>query len=130
MKTPAGKRFSIRERARSFRFAFRGLLAVFLTQHNFRIHLAALLLVVILGFTLKVSLIEWCILLIASALVLSLEIINTAIEYLVDLLSPEFNTKAGLSKDLGAAAVLLSAVFAAICGTLIFGRHLIIIIFP
>lgn len=125
MPDARGNRFSFRARARSFRFAFRGIMEVLRHQHNFRIHLIALILAVIAGFFFRISLAEWMFILIISALVLCLEIVNTAIEYFVDLVSPGFNEKAGMAKDLAAAAVLLAAVFALIGGTIIFGKHLL-----
>jgi len=125
MQAPAGKRFSLRERMRSFRFAFKGIAAVLRTQHNFRIQLAAFILVVAAGFIFGISPAEWCIVFLASALVLSLEIINSAIEFLVDLLSPEYHEKAGMIKDISAGAVLVAAIMAAITGIIIFGKEII-----
>ncbi|MCX6281654.1 MAG: diacylglycerol kinase family protein [Bacteroidetes bacterium] len=125
MQNPSGKRFSLRERVRSFRFATKGIVSVIATQHNFRIHLVAMALVFSAAFLFNITGAEWCIVLLASALVLSLEIVNTAIESLVDLVSPGYHEKAGLIKDLSAAAVLVSAIFAAVAGIVIFGPYIV-----
>ena len=88
-------------------------------------HLAATLIVVLMGLTLKVSLIEWSLLTLTIALVLTAEAINTAIENLVDMVSPERKPQAGLIKDISAGAVLISALGAAIVGLIIFGPKII-----
>jgi len=113
------------ERLKSFHFAFKGIAKVTATQPNFRIHLAALILVIIAGFIFGISPVEWCIILLASALVMSLEIVNSAFEFLVDFISPEYHEKAGVIKDLAAAAVLIAAIFAAMTGIIIFGHHVL-----
>ncbi len=124
MQAPQGKKFSLRERLRSFRYAFRGIGMAMSTQHNFRIHLAAFILVIAAGFLFGINPEEWCIILLASALVISLEIINTAMELTVDIISPEFREKAGMIKDLSAAAVLVAAIAAASAGVIIFGKYI------
>ncbi len=125
MQAPAGKRFSLRQRIRSFGFAFKGIARVFGSQHNFRIHVAVFALVVFAGFFFGISPAEWCIVLLVSALVLCLEIINTAMEMTVDIISPEFREKAGMIKDLSAAAVLLAAATSVITGLIIFGKYIL-----
>jgi diacylglycerol kinase len=126
MQAPAGKRFSLRQRIRSFGFAFKGIATVFSTQYNFRIHVAVFALVVFAGFLFGISPAEWCIVLLVSALVLCLEIINTAMEMTVDIISPEFREKAGMIKDLSAAAVLLAAAISVITGILIFSKYILV----
>ncbi|MCX6287701.1 MAG: diacylglycerol kinase family protein [Bacteroidetes bacterium] len=127
MQAPAGKKFSLRERTRSFRFAITGIATVIRTQHNFRIHLIAFILVIASALFFGISPAEWCIVLLASALVLCLEIINTAIEFLVDIISPQYQEKAGMIKDLSAAAVLVAAIIAAFVGIIIFGKYIIVL---
>lgn len=124
MQASAGKKFSLMARINSFKFASGGIAEVIRSQHNFRIHLCALILVIAAGLFFGISRAEWCIVLLASALVLSFEIINTAVEFLVDLISPGHHQKAGKIKDLSAAAVLVSAIFAIIIGILVFGPYL------
>jgi diacylglycerol kinase len=103
-----------------FRFAVRGILHLFKTQYNVRVHLFFTILVMVFGILLKVSTLEWIALLLCIGGVLAAEMLNTALEYLTDLVSPEWNEKAGRIKDLAAGAVLLLAVVAAIVGLLIF----------
>jgi diacylglycerol kinase (ATP) len=126
MTASTGKRFSLKERCRSFRFAFRGIACLVRKHHNFRIHLAALALVILLGILLGLSPAEWCIVMLASGLVLSMEAVNSSLESLVDLISPDYHELAGKAKDLAAAAVLITAIFAAIAGCIIYGRHFLI----
>lgn len=113
-------KFSIKARLKSFGYAFHGIFYCLKTQHNFWIHLVAAAVVVSLGFLFDVSKAEWLFLIFAFGMVLSLEIVNTAIEFLVDLLSPEHQKIAGLAKDLAAGAVLIGAITAAIIGLMIF----------
>ena len=63
-------------------------------------------------------------------LVIGMEIINTAIERLVDLVSPHHNPKAGIIKDMAAGAVLFSAIMAIVCGVLIFGKYILDLLQP
>jgi len=113
-------RFSIKKRLLSFRFAAQGIRSMLLTQHNSRIHFLATVLVIVAGFVFKVSAIEWCMLILAIGFVWATEAINSSIEGIVDLISPEFNPKAGKIKDMAAGAVLMVAIAAAITGFLIF----------
>lgn len=76
--------------------------------------------VIIAGFIFKISVMEWIVCLILFALVISLELINTAIETTVDIAMPEINEKAKYAKDIAAGAVLFSAIIAAIVGLIIF----------
>ncbi|MCD4729244.1 MAG: diacylglycerol kinase family protein [Bacteroidales bacterium] len=120
MNNSSQNKFSIKKRIQSFRYAFRGIGFMFKTQHNSQIHLVAAIIVVVFGFILNVSLIEWCLLIFAIGLVITAELINTSIEYLVDICSPEFNERAGKAKDIAAGAVLVAAIISAIIGLIIF----------
>ena len=122
----ARTRFSewVKGRAQSFAHAGRGILLLCLTQWNFRIHLVAALVAVVLGFYFQIKAIEWLILVAAIALVLCAEALNTAIEHAVDLLEPKLHPLARGAKDLAAAAVLIASICAAIIGVILFGRHL------
>ena len=115
---------SFRKRIASFRYAFQGLSDLFRTQPNARIHLSVAVMVVALGFYCRVSRMEWIALSICITLVLVLEALNTALEYLTDLVSPEFHPLAGRVKDVAAAAVLLAAIGAVAVGLLVFIPHL------
>lgn len=114
------KRFSLAARARSFRYAFRGIGKLLRTQHNFIIHIAAALLATGLGFWLKISAGEWCLLVLCIGLVFAAEAFNTAIEWLTDMVSPGIHPKAGNIKDVAAAAVLFVSAASALVGILIF----------
>jgi diacylglycerol kinase (ATP) len=105
---------------RGFGFAFKGIGYATSTQINFRIHLVASLTAALLGYALKVSAIEWIWIIFCMALVLAAELFNTAIEVLTDLVSPDYNQKAGHVKDVAAGAVLITAIFALITGIIIF----------
>lgn len=111
---------SLRKRLKSFSFAFKGLFDLFQTQPNAKIHLFLLVLVVFFGFFFQVQIWEWCLLILASAMVLAAEAFNTALEYLTDLVSPGYHQLAGKTKDVAAAGVLLTAIGASIIGLLIF----------
>lgn len=112
--------FSMDKRIKSFYFAFQGLKLLLFAEHNTRIHLSVALAVVIAGFIFEVTALEWCILMFAIGSVMITEAFNTAIEYFVDLISPEYNPLAGKIKDMAAAAVLVAATIAAIVGLIIF----------
>jgi diacylglycerol kinase (ATP) len=105
---------------KGFGYAFKGIGYAASTQLNFRIHLVATLVAIGLGFYLHISTAEWCWIVACIAAVFITELLNTAIEILVDLVSPGYNIKAGHVKDVSAAAVLVTAIFAAIIGAIIF----------
>jgi undecaprenol kinase len=115
---------NLQNRLFAFRVAFEGLYLFFKNGAHAKIHLVAAIVVVFLAWYLNLSAIEWILCLISIALVLSLEAINTALEYLVDLASPEIHPLAKKSKDVAAAAVLIASIFALIIGLLIFIPHL------
>jgi diacylglycerol kinase len=89
-----------------------------------QIHLVATIFVVCAGFYFKISRFEWLAVILTIALVLVAEIVNTAIEEIVNFISPNFNEKAGLIKDLGAAFVLIAAIFAIVVGAIVFIPYL------
>ena len=109
-----------RGRLRSFGYAFRGLAICFRTQANARIHALATALVVVLGFALKLVAWEWCAVVLSIASVWTAECFNTAMESMVDLVSPERQPLAGRIKDLAAGAVLAAAIGATAVGAIIF----------
>ena len=109
---------------KSFGFSLKGI-KISLLQRNFKIQLFMAFLAIVLGFVFKITSTEWCIILPCCGLVLSLEMLNTAIEHLVDLVSPDFNEKAGLIKDVSAGAVLVAAILSAITGIVIYYKYII-----
>ena len=104
----------------SFIYAFKGLAYAFKTQLNFKIHCVAAILAIALGLYVHLSIAEWTWVAISIGLVMIIEVLNTAIEVLVDLISPEKQPKAGAIKDLAAAAVLISVLVALTVGLFIF----------
>jgi diacylglycerol kinase len=108
----------------SFGHAFRGWWYVLRTQRNAWIHTVIATLVFIVSAWLKISRQEWAIIILTSAMVFAAEFINTAIEAVVDLASPEKHPLAKVGKDVGAAAVLISALAAILIGLLILGPPL------
>ena len=97
---------------KSFGYAFEGILTGIRKERNMRIHTAAMILVVLAGTILGLSAVEWCICLILFGLVMALELVNTAVEAVVDL--------AKVAKDTAAGAVLIAAIMAAVIGCIIF----------
>jgi diacylglycerol kinase len=112
--------FSIRKRLKSFTYAFAGLKVLFKEEHNARIHIIVAICVLILGFFLKISPIEWIAVVFAIGFVISMEIFNSAIENIADFISPERNEKIKKIKDLSAAGVLISAITAMVIGLIVF----------
>lgn len=111
---------TLQKRLASFRYAFNGIRVLFASQPNARIHLIAALLAVLAGWYFGISYLEWLILIGWITLVICLEAVNTALEFLTDLVSPQFQPLAGKVKDVAAAAVLLAAIGAVVSGVLIF----------
>lgn len=104
----------------SFKYAIEGFISSFKTERNMKIHILAMIIVIALGLYVKLSMIEWCVIAIIIALVIASELFNTAIETIVDMISPEKNPKAKLAKDISAAAVLALAIGAIVIGIIIF----------
>ncbi|MFH2019061.1 MAG: diacylglycerol kinase family protein [bacterium] len=104
----------------SFRHAIRGITHSASTQLNLRIHLMITTLVIFLSIWLEVTVVEVLVLLLTIALVLTAELLNTAIEYLGDAITLENNEFLKNAKDTAAGAVLVSAIFAALIGLTIF----------
>ncbi len=97
-----------------------GFKALWLEEHNARIHIITSAVVIALGFFLDISIVEWFVILILIGMVLCLEIVNTAIENICDYISPEWHKTIKKIKDLAAAAVFLAAVISVVCGVIIF----------
>ncbi len=108
------------KRLRSFAFAQEGLKYLIKNEPNARIHIIISLMVIIAGFAFDISSSEWFVIVISIGLVIGFEIINTSIEKLADHVSPKWNEDIKVVKDLGAAAVLITALAAFIIGLIIF----------
>jgi diacylglycerol kinase len=105
---------------RSFSFAWQGLKYCFSREPNFRIHVFISGITVLMAIFFQVSGIEWMVIALCTAMVLSLEMINTAIEKICNIVHKEQHPGIKMIKDLAAGAVLLGAFLAAVCGTIIF----------
>ncbi len=103
-----------------FIYAARGIVLLIKNERNFRIHFFIFLLVILSAFLLNIDQTSWMIILITSAVVMSLEAINTSIEKLCDLYTTEINEQIKKIKDISAGAVLIASILAAIIGILIF----------
>ncbi|MCR4440440.1 MAG: diacylglycerol kinase family protein [bacterium] len=112
--------FSLRQRGRSFRFAFRGLALLLREEHNARIHLAAAVGVIVAGFLFRISAGEWLAVTFAIGLVFALELLNSAVERLADLVSPQRSEAIAKVKDLSAGGVLVGAMTALVIGLCVF----------
>jgi diacylglycerol kinase (ATP) len=117
--------FRVGARFRSFRYALRGARLLLFTQHNAWIHAVFSIAVVIAGLAFRISRLEWCAIVIAMMSVWTAEALNTSLEFLCDVASPEFHPLVEKSKDVAAGGVLISAIGAAIVGLLVFGPHLL-----
>ena len=104
---------------KGFSYAWKGVLYTFRTQINFSVQLVVAIGVLLLCWCLQLDSLEWLWILASITLVLICEMLNTAVETLVNLVSPEYNPRAGVVKDIFAAIVLVAACFALICGGLI-----------
>ena len=112
--------FSPKKRIKSFSYALNGLKILFREEHNSWIHLLVAVCAVVGGFLLKISATEWLAIVLAIGLVISLEIVNSAIENIADFISPEKHDVIKKIKDLSAAAVLVSALTALAIGLIVF----------
>jgi diacylglycerol kinase len=119
------KRGSVfQKRLSAFGYALKGLKTLFSSQCHARFQAFAAVVAVALGFSLRISMIEWCMVTFAITLVIACEAFNTALEYLTDRVSPEPHPLAGKAKDVAAGAVLVASVGAAVIGAMIFGPKL------
>ena len=118
------KRTGLAGRVASFGCALRGLWILVATQANARIHAVATLLVIGAGFWFGLTRLEWCAVVAAIGLVWTAEGLNTALEFLTDLVSPEQHPLAGKAKDVAAGAVLAASIAAVAIGAIIFGPRL------
>lgn len=110
---------------KSFIYALHGIWSGVADQRNLKFQIAIAVVVVGAGFYISITPIEWCIILLCIALVIGLELINTALENLVDLVTIERNPLAGKIKDIAAGAVLTVSVISLIIGLIIFRKYLI-----
>lgn len=124
------RKFSIPARIRSFKHAFRGLWWLIREEHNSWIHLAIVVVLIPACILLHLSLKEWTVIALSIGLVLSLELVNSAIERLADKISPGHDPEIGKIKDIAAAAVLVAAIAAAAAGLIILVPKFLLFIHP
>ena len=122
MKSPDKNNLKLDKKrlSNSFKYAFQGIKQAYIGEQNLKIHTTIAILVIISGFIFKISYTEWFICLILIGLVLMAEFFNTAIEYVVDLITKEINPLAKAAKDVSSAGVLVMAIISAIIGLIIF----------
>lgn len=113
-------KFSIIDRIKSFKYAFNGLKLFFINDHNGRVHLFATIVAIGLSFYLKISGLEWIAILAVISAVFVAEILNSALEKLADVVSPDYHPKIKVVKDLAAAAVLVAAFLSVAVGFIVF----------
>ncbi len=113
-------KFSIKDRFKSFTYAFRGIGLLIKHQHNAWVHLLAILVTIFLGYFLAISSNEWIILIICYGIVLSAETFNSSIEELANKVELKNDPQIKNTKDLAAGAVLITAIMSAIIGAIIF----------
>lgn len=123
LKTQGKEKFS-----KSLGHAIDGIDYTINHERNIKIEIFFAIIASILGFILKISLIEWLVIILAMGIVLSAELINTAIERTVDLVTKDYEELAKVAKDAAAGAVLVSSIFVAIIGIIIFLPKIIAVI--
>jgi len=117
-------KYDYKKQLRSFGYAWKGIRSCIGKGQNLSFHLIATVIVIMAGFFFGISPTEWTIIILCIGLVIAMELLNTAIEKLVDMISPERHPIAGQIKDIAAGAVLICAVTAAIIGIIIFAPYL------
>lgn len=105
---------------KGFKYAIEGIIAALKSERNMKIHITIMTFVIIAGFILKISQIEWIICIILFAMVISAEMFNTVVEKIIDIVVPEKSDKVKFIKDVSAGAVLVIAIAAAIIGIVVF----------
>jgi diacylglycerol kinase (ATP) len=110
---------------KSFGYAKDGLKTGLKEERNMKIHLCISVIVIVAGLFLELSRLEWIAIVLCVGIVFAAELFNTALENVVDLISPKYHPVAGKIKDLSAAAVIICAVVSVVVGVIIFGNKLL-----
>ena len=119
MKPDLKSKFTFRNRLDSFKYALKGIKHLFRYEHNAWIQATAAIFIIALGFILHISKTEWALIIICIGFVFMAEILNTALELMVDHVSPEFNERAGKIKDLAAGGVLICSIVSLSVGLIV-----------
>ena len=117
--------YSFKKQLKSFTFAWKGILTCAGHEQNITFHLIAAIIVLAAGFCFGISRTEWMVVMLCIGTVIAAELFNSAIERLVDMVSPEWEKIAGEVKDVAAGAVLITAIAAAIVGMIVFLPYVI-----
>lgn len=112
--------YSFKKQLKSFTFAWKGILTCAGHEQNITFHILAAIVVIAAGFFFGISHVEWMVVMLCIGMVIAAELFNSAIERLVDLVSPQWNKIAGEVKDIAAGAVLVTAIAAAVVGLMVF----------
>ena len=115
----------MQKRIQSFKYAFHGIYLFIKDEMHAKIHVCIALLVIVLGFIVKINFVEWIVLLLLIGFVITAEVINSAIENLADFVSPQKHQLIKKVKDLAAGAVLVSVIIALIIGIIIFAPKIL-----
>lgn len=121
------QKFSIAKRLKSFKYAIAGLKTLIREEHNSRIHLFATISVICMGIYFKINAQEWIAIFFAIGLVISLELVNSAIENIADFVTIEKHLKIKNAKDMAAAAVLVGAIVSVLIGLIVFIPKILIL---
>ena len=110
---------------RSFLFALQGFRTALRQERNIKVRLAGGAFAVAMGLILRIDAVSWAVVLVCCGMVIAAELLNTAIETVVDLVSPEFHPLAGQAKDIAAAASWVLSLTAAVVGVIVYANALI-----
>ena len=114
------KKFGIKRTLRAFKYSWEGIKHAYTNEQSLTIHVVATILVVVFGIWLQINYYEWFFIIILIGMVVGIELLNTSIEAVVDLMSPEIHPLAKIAKDTASGAVLVLSITAAIGAALIF----------
>ena len=117
--------YDFKKQMRSFKFAWKGIMTCAGHEQNITFHLLAALVVVMTGIFFGITRAEWMAVIICIGMVITAELFNSAIERLVDMVSPQWQRIAGEVKDIAAGAVLVTSIAAAIVGLIVFVPYLL-----
>lgn len=120
MEIETKNKFTIKSRVQSFTYAIKGIIHAFKHERSIWLQSICAVVTIIAGFVFNISRIEWLAVIVCIGIVFASETMNTAIETIVDFISPEYDKKAGLIKDLAAGAVLITAIMSAVVALVIF----------
>jgi diacylglycerol kinase (ATP) len=109
---------------KGFVFALKGIFSALLSEKNMKVHALAVVVVSVAGYYFHITATEWLAVIFCFALVISLEMVNTAIEILADKISPAKDEAIGKAKDIAAGAVLVAAIFSALVAMMVFGKYI------